>query len=166
MDLTCSCNAIVVVFFLSDINLSVFFPLNPVIYRIGNVPNILHPRCKEQDDKMNLTHLPPAPPHPFTPAHFTFYCKISKLELHKVCLAMGTSPQLHDSIHLKILPILFEMFLRHLSYCQRKACNEAYDKINGFSNFKYNPVSWFNKLQDTATELGSKDTFLGPGTRF
>ena len=55
MDLTCSCNAIVVVFFLSDINLSVFFPLNPVIYRIGNVPNILHPRCKEQDDKMNLT---------------------------------------------------------------------------------------------------------------
>ena len=62
MDLTCSCNAIVVVFFLSDINLSVFFPLNPVIYRIGNVPNILHPRCKEQDDKMNLPHLPPRPP--------------------------------------------------------------------------------------------------------
>ena len=67
MDLTCSCNAIVVVFFLSDINLSVFFPLNPVIYRIGNVPNILHPRCKEQDDKMNLPHLPPRPPPPPPP---------------------------------------------------------------------------------------------------
>ena len=41
-----------------------------------------------------------------------------------------------------------------------KAFNEAYDKINEFSNFKYNFVSWFNKLQDTATELDSKDIFL------
>ena len=47
-----------------------------------------------------------------------------------------------------------------LSYCRRKAFNEVYDKINEFSNFKHNLVFRFNKLQDTATELGSKDTFL------
>ena len=41
-----------------------------------------------------------------------------------------------------------------------KAFNDAYNKINEFSNFKYNLVSRFNKLQDTAPELGSKDTFL------
>ena len=68
--------------------------------------------------------------------------------------------QLHDGIHLKILPTLLEVFLRHLTYCRGKAFNEAYDKINEFSNFKYILVSWFDKLQDTATELGSGDTFL------
>ena len=47
-----------------------------------------------------------------------------------------------------------------LSYCRRKAFNEVYDKINEFSNFKHNLVFRFNKLQDIATELGSKDTFL------
>ena len=73
---------------------------------------------------------------------------------------MGISFQLHNGIHLKILPTILEGFLRHLSYCYRKAFNEAYDKINEFSNVKYNLVSRFNKLQDTATELGSKDTFL------
>ena len=37
---------------------------------------------------------------------------------------------------------------------------EGYGKINEFLNFKYNFVSRFNKLQNTAIELGSKDTFL------
>ena len=88
-------NAIMVVFFLSGINLSIFLTFNPPIYRIGNAPNILCPRCKEQGES-----------HP----HFTFNCKISKnnlywSELHKVSL-----------------------------------------------NF----VSWFNKLQDAATELSSE----------
>ena len=73
---------------------------------------------------------------------------------------MGTSPKSHDGIHLKILPTLLEVFLRHLSYCRRKAFNDTYDKIIEFSNFKYTLVSQFNKLQDTAAELGSKDTFL------
>ena len=53
----------------------------------------------------------------------------------------------------------FLVFLRHLSYCPNKAFHEAYDKMNEFSNFKYNLVSRFDKLQGTATELGSKDTF-------
>ena len=48
-------NAMMVAFFLSGINLSIFFPLNPAIYRIGNAPNILCPRCKEQDE----SHLNP-----------------------------------------------------------------------------------------------------------
>ena len=73
---------------------------------------------------------------------------------------MRTSSKSHDGIYLKILPTLLEIFLRHLFYCDRKAFNDAYDKINGFSNFKYTVVSRFNKLQDTATELGSKYTFL------
>ena len=73
---------------------------------------------------------------------------------------METSSQLHDEIHLKILPTLLELFLRYFSYCRRKAFNEAYDKINEFSNFKYNLVSRFSKLQDTVTELDSRDTFL------
>ena len=72
---------------------------------------------------------------------------------------METSSQLHDEIHLKILPTLLQLFLRYFSYCRRKAFNEAYDKINEFSNFKYNLVSRFNNLQDTAIELGSKNTF-------
>ena len=102
--------------------------------------------------------------------HFTFYCKISKItldesELRKVSLKaikMGTSSQSHDSIHLKILPKFLEVFLRHLSfsYCRRKTFNEAYDKINEFSDFKDYLASRFNKLEDTATELGSKNSFL------
>ena len=73
---------------------------------------------------------------------------------------MGILTKSHDGIHLKIVPKIWEAFLRHHSYCHEKAFNEAYDKFNEFSNFKYNLVSRFNKLQDTDTELGSKDTFL------
>ena len=42
-------NAMMFLFFLSGINLSIFLPLNPAIYRIGNAPNTICPRCKEQD---------------------------------------------------------------------------------------------------------------------
>ena len=52
------------------------------------------------------------------------------------------------------------VFLRHLSYCRRKAFNNDYDKINKFSNFKCNLVSRSNKLEDTYIELASDDTFL------
>ena len=65
-------NIMMVVFFLSGINLSIFLPLNPVIYRIGNTPNILCPRCKKQDESQ------PPPPSIF---HFIFHCKISKITL-------------------------------------------------------------------------------------
>ena len=43
-------NAMIVSFFLSRTNLSVFLPLNPAIYRIDNAPNILCTKCKEQDE--------------------------------------------------------------------------------------------------------------------
>ena len=43
-------NVMMVIFFLSGINLSIFLPLNPAIYRTGSAPNILCPRCKEKDD--------------------------------------------------------------------------------------------------------------------
>ena len=73
---------------------------------------------------------------------------------------MRNSSQSHDGIHLKIIPTLLEMFLRHLSYFCRKAFYEDCDKIIKFSNFKCGLVSRFNNFQDTTTELGSKDTFL------
>ena len=40
-------NALMVLFFLSGINLSIFLPLNLAIYRIANAPNILSPGSKE-----------------------------------------------------------------------------------------------------------------------
>ena len=73
---------------------------------------------------------------------------------------METSSKSHDGIHLKNLPTLLKVFLTHLSYCHWRAFNDAYDKINEFTNFKHNLVSRLNKLQDTATELSSKGTFL------
>ena len=56
-------NALMVIFFLSGINLSIFLPLNTAIYRIGNPPNIKCPRCKEQGESY---------------PHLTFYCNLSK----------------------------------------------------------------------------------------
>ena len=80
-----------------------------------------------------------------------FFLSVSQWELHL--------NRIMTSIY-KILPTLLEVFLRHLSYYHWKTFNEAYYKINEFSNFKYNLVSQFNKLQDTATELGSKSASL------
>ena len=96
--------------------------------------------------------------------HFTFHCKISKInldysELRKVsrkAITMGISSQSYDDIHLKILSTFLEVFLRHLSYCRKKAFNEAYDETNEFSSL----VSRFIKRQDIATEIGSKDTSM------
>ena len=47
-------NTVMVIFFLSDINLSIFLPLNPAIYKIGNTPKILFRRSKEQDESQSL----------------------------------------------------------------------------------------------------------------
>ena len=41
-------------------------PLNPAIHRMGNAPNILCPRCKEQEESQ---------------PYFIFYCKLSKITL-------------------------------------------------------------------------------------
>ena len=73
---------------------------------------------------------------------------------------MDTSSQSQDGIHVKILPTVLEVFLKHLSYCRRKVFYEDYDKTNEFSNFKRNLVFRFSKFQDNVTKLGSKDTFF------
>ena len=52
-----SSNAIMVVFFLSGINLYIFLLLNPAIYRIGKAPNILRPRCNKQDESQSPFYL-------------------------------------------------------------------------------------------------------------
>ena len=108
---------------------------NHVIHRMGNAPNILCPRCNEQEES-----------HP----HFILYNKLFKTTLHfisdvmnlnysfnitsKISLQatiMGASSQSHDGVPLKILPILLEVFVRHFSCCIRKAFHDdGYDKIN------------------------------------
>ena len=61
--------------------------------------------------------------------------------------------QFYDVVHLKSLPTLLEVTLMHLF----KACHkDGFDKINKLSNFKCSLVSFFNKVGDTANELGSK----------
>ena len=96
-------------------------PLNPAIHKMGNSPNTLCPRCKESDET-----------HP----HFIFQCKLSQTTLNfinelinrnynfqfpfKICIKdilMGNSSHSHDDVKLEILPILIEVFLRHLSFC-------------------------------------------------
>ena len=62
-------------FFLSDIDLPIFFPFNTAIYRIGNTKKILFPSSKEQDDTHPLFPLPRRPP----PPHLAFYCRFPKL---------------------------------------------------------------------------------------
>ena len=64
--------------------------------------------------------------------------------------------QIYDGVHLKSIPTLLEVILMQLF----KACLEdGYDKINELSNFKCSLVPFFNKLRDTANELGSKKFF-------
>ena len=98
--------------------------------------------------KMSLT---PAPILSFI-ARFPAFLQTNLNYTKLKAITMGTSSKLHYGIHLKIPPKLLEVFLRHLSYCCRKNFNDAYNTIN--------LVSQFNRIQDTATELGSKDTFL------
>ena len=132
---------------------------------MGNLPNTLCPRCKESDE----TH-----------SHFIFQCKLSQTTLNfinelinrnynfqfpfKICIKdilMGNSSHSHDDVKLEILPILIEVFLRHLSFCWRKAFYEdGYNKIHELSNYKGNLISRFNVLREMSTELGSKKSFL------
>ena len=74
---------------------------------------------------------------------------------------MGLFCNTHKDIKLEILATLIEVFLRHLSFCKRKAFYEdGYNKINELSNYKGNLNSRFNALRDKAIELSSKESFL------
>ena len=95
------------------------------LYKMGNAPNILHPRFKEWEESHS---------------HFIFFCKLSKTTLDfiselmnlnysfnipsKVTLKasiMVTSSHFHDGASLKILPTHFKVFFRDLFYCHRQA---------------------------------------------
>ena len=128
---------------------------------MGNTPTTLCPRCKEREES-----------HP----HFVFHCKLSQTTLNFINklinhnykfqspfkigikdILMGLCCSTHEDIKLQILPILVEVFLRHLSFCKRKAFYEdGYNRINEFDNYKGNLISRFNTLRDKAIELGSK----------
>ena len=56
-------NIYIYIYILSGINSPL---LNPAIQRMGNTPNILSPRCREQDKSQ---------------PHFILYCKLSKITL-------------------------------------------------------------------------------------
>ena len=59
-------------------------------------------------------------------------------------------------MYIKNSPKILEVILMHLF----KTCHEdGYDEINKVSNFKCNFASYFNKLRDTANELGLKKLF-------
>ena len=113
-----------VILFLSGINLSILLPLNPAIYRIGNTPNILCPRCKEQDESFLLLQV------------------------------VQNYSRLHQPTN--ITNLNYKMIVSEPS--QWKLYLSC--KIAKISNFTCKRVSRLNKLQDTATDLGSKDTFL------
>ena len=100
-----------------------FLHLNPAIHRMGNAPNILCPRCKEQKDSQ---------------PYFIFYCKLSKIALDFInelinlkyafnipckftfrTIIMGTSPQFHYAVLLNILPTLSSEIL-FLNLVQKK----------------------------------------------
>ena len=77
---------------------------------MGNTPNILCPRCKEQNESQ---------------LYFIFHCKLSKITLDFISelinlkyafnipfkitlktIIMGTSSQFHDGVRLNVLPTL------------------------------------------------------------
>ena len=152
-------------------NLKIYYCILSIWYkffsfsRMDNLPNSLCPRRREQ--------LCP---------HFIFHYKLSKTTLDylseivnlnytfKTPLKLDhhkwVSSQFHGDIHLKILPTLMKVFLRHISYCRRKTFHEdGHDRINKLSNFKCNFDSPVNKIRDTATELDSKDIWNSYHTR-
>ena len=75
---------------------------------------------------------------------------------------MQTVPnKTHEDVKLEIFPILIEVFLRHLSFCRRKAFyKDGYKNINELDNYKGNLISRFKTTNDKAIELGSKKSFL------
>ena len=124
---------------------------------MGNTPNVLCPRCREQDEYHS---------------HFLFYCKLSKVTLDYISELINLNYSFNIVFKYSLKTIIMgsfsilwwctfknstkilEVILMHLF----KACHEdGYDKINELSDFKCNSVSCFNKLKETANELGSKN---------
>ena len=138
--------------------------MNPALHRMGTNPDSLCTRCKEQEES-----------HP----HFIFHCRLSQITLDFInklinlshtfrtpfkisirVISMATSSHTHDGIKLEILQTLTEVFLRHVTFCWRKAfCGDGYDKIQELSNFKGNHVSHFKKLQSSVRWIGFKRIF-------
>ena len=74
---------------------------------------------------------------------------------------MNLSYRTYEDVRLEILPTLIKVFLRHLSFCRRKAFYEDGDnKINELDNYKGNLISRFKILKDKAIEFGSTKFFL------
>ena len=74
---------------------------------------------------------------------------------------MGSFDKTHEDVKLEIFPTLIEVFIRHLSFCRRKAFyKDGYNKINELDNYKENLISRSKNLKDKTAELGSKQSFL------
>ena len=132
---------------------------------MGNIPAILCPSCKESEESR---------------PHFIFHCKLSQNTLNFINrlisqnykfqspfqisikdILTGLSFTTYEDVRLEILSILMEVFLRHLSFCRRKAFYEdGYNKINELDNYKGSLISRLKTLRDKAMELGSKESFL------
>ena len=134
--------------------------LNPSIQRMCNTLNILCSRCREQDKS-----------HP----HFIFYFKLSIVTPDYISELINLNCSFNISFKFSLKTIIMSSFWV-LSWCTFKnstkilevilmhlfkVCHEdGYDEINELSNFECYLVSCFNKLRDTADDLGSKKTFL------
>ena len=111
------------IFFILYILIHFSLPLNPAIHRLGNTPNIMCPRCKEQKESQ---------------PYFIFCCKLSRITLDFISelinlkyafnipfritlktIIMEISSQFHDGIQLNILPTLSSEILL-LNWVQKK----------------------------------------------
>ena len=108
---------IMVIFFLSGINLSSFLPLNPAIYRIGNEPDILYLRCKEKHE-----------------SHRHVTMQIVQINLNNIKLV--SKPSQWERYLNWIL-----VYIKNSTHTFGSIFQD-YDKINKFSNFKCNIVWW------------------------
>ena len=101
--------------------------------------------------------------------HFIFHCRLSQITLDFINklinlnftfrtpfkisikdILMATFFNTHDGVKLGILQTLTEVFLRHITFCRRKAFyGDVYDKIQELSNFNFkgNVFSHFKKLK-------------------
>lgn len=76
-------------------------------------------------------------------------------------ILLGNTTHKYDDVELEILPMLIEVFLRHLFFCKRKTFyGDDYSKINELINYKSNLISRFNSLTEKAIVIGSKELFL------
>ena len=77
------------------------------------------------------------------------------MQISLKAITTGTSSQQHNDIHSKILSTLLEVFVRHTFDSCRKAFMKFIIKWM-YSQISCNFVFLINTLQDTTTELGSR----------